>query len=103
MIKDTDEVHEVLHDTPQSAVNDPEFVWGEATDLTSGVAGYHVYWGTNPAGTASNWTDSPSYNPGPVEHGIYYLRVQSQDVAGNNSPWETLFIFRFEETAEQPE
>ena len=92
------ELHDVPNDTPQSEVNDPEFVWGEATDMASGIAGYHIYWGTIATGTASNWTETPGYDPGPVEPGVYYFRVQAQDVAGNTSPWETLFIFRYEET-----
>lgn len=90
------ELHGTLSDIPQSEINDPRFEWGEATDLISGIAGYEVYWGRNPEGAASNWTESPVYDPGPVAPGVYYLRVRARDVAGNFSPWETLFTFRYE-------
>lgn len=91
-----EELHDVPDDTPQSDVNDPQFSWGEATDLASGIAGYEVYWGSNSEGAASNWTEAPVYDPGPVKPGVYYLRVRARDVAGNTSPWETLFTFRYE-------
>jgi len=90
------ELHGAPNDVPQSEVNDPRFSWGEATDLISGIAGYEVYWGSNPAGAASNWTEAPAYDPGPVKPGVYYLRVRARDAAGNVSPWETLFTLRYE-------
>lgn len=92
----------VSSDVEQAEVNDPSFEWDRAVDMVSGIAGYEVYWGTNPEGTASNWTHSESYNPGPVSPGTYYLRARAVDVAGNRSPWHTLFIFRYAPGSAEP-
>ena len=93
---DARELHGVVDGSAQSDIHDPQFEWDDALDMVSGIAGYHVYWGTNSIGTASNWTDAPVYDPGAVEPGTYFLRVQAQDVAGNVSSWETRFIFIYE-------
>ncbi len=94
---DARELHGVVDGSAQSDIHDPQFEWDDALDMVSGIAGYHVYWGTNSIGTASNWTDAPVYDPGAVEPGTYFLRVQAQDVAGNVSSWETRFIFIYEQ------
>jgi hypothetical protein len=85
----------------QNTCSDPNFTWSGASDTGSGVAGYYYYWGIDPNGvSSSNWTQSPSYDPLPVGgDGIYYLRVQTKDVAGNTSSWATLFSFRYDNTA----
>jgi len=56
------------------------------------VAGYHVYWGTAISGTTpSDWTTAAGYDTLAVESGVpYYLRVQTEDQAGNQAetgPW----------------
>jgi hypothetical protein len=83
----------------QNTCNDPNFTWSGATDATSGVAGYQVYWGADPNGTATFWTTSPGYNPSAVDTGTYYLRVCTKDRVGNWSNWKTLFTFRYDNLA----
>jgi hypothetical protein len=64
-------------------------------DVSSGVKGYNVYWGLDPEGVSSAWTDVESWNPGPVAPGVYYLRLRTEDRAGNWSPWTTIFTFKY--------
>ncbi len=94
------ETHGVADDTWQGAVGDPAFTWSGASDAGSGVAGYYVYWGTDPGGTSSAWQVSAGYDPPAVpDPSVYYLRVQTEDDAGNTSAWLTLFTFRYDATA----
>lgn len=79
----------------QNITNDPAFTWSGASDALSGVRGYNVYWGTNPSGVSETWTADTAYDPGPVAAGTYYLRIRTSDHAGNWSPWETLFTFKY--------
>jgi hypothetical protein len=83
----------------QNTCNDPNFSWSGAADATSGVAGYQVYWGSDPNGTSAFWTTSPGYNPSAVSTGTYYLRVRTKDNAGNWNSWTTLFTFRYDNLA----
>jgi hypothetical protein len=83
----------------QNTCNDPNFAWSGATDATSGVAGYQVYWGADPNGTTTFWTTSPGYNPSAVDTGTYYLRVRTKDRVGNWSNWKTLYTFRYDDLA----
>lgn len=87
----------VQSDVWQSALNDPDFIWGGATDADTSVVSYNVYWGSNPDGTSATETTDGGYNPGPVAPGIYYLRVRTKDEAGNWSEWTTLFVFKYKE------
>ena len=91
------ETHGAGNNTWQRTVSDPAFTWSGASDGSgSGIAGYYVYWGTNPSGTSSTWRTSASYDPGAVTSpSVYYLRVQTKDNAGNTSGWQTLFTFRY--------
>ena len=83
----------------QNTCSDPNFTWSGADDTTSGVAGYHVYFGPSNTGTSTTWTTTTGYDPTAVSgSGTYYLRLQTQDNAGNWSEWETHFIFRYDET-----
>ncbi len=41
---------------------------------------------------------SPDYDPPAVDTGIYYLRVQTIDMIGNNALWTTLYIFKYNQT-----
>lgn len=67
----------------------------------SGVAGYQVYWGTDPAGTSfAPIQTGLAFDPLPLtDKGDYYLRVSVWDRAGNQSPWSTAFIIR---SSDQP-
>jgi hypothetical protein len=89
------ETHGAQSGVWQGAVNDPDFTWGGAMDVSSGVKGYNVYWGLDPEGVSSAWTDVESWNPGPVAPGVYYLRLRTEDRAGNWSPWTTIFTFKY--------
>jgi hypothetical protein len=62
------------------------------------VAGYHVYWGTAISGTTpSEWTTSAGYDAPAVSSGVpYYLRVQTEDQAGNQAEWTTLFTLLYD-------
>ncbi|MFC1937725.1 CARDB domain-containing protein [Chloroflexota bacterium] len=87
----------VADDTWQDAVSDPDFTWSPSSDNLSGLNGYSVYWGADMNGTSENYTTEASYSPGAVvDHGIYYLRVQAKDNAGNIAPdWVTMFTFKY--------
>ncbi len=93
------ETHEVQDGVSQEAVSDPNFVWSGAADAHSGVDDYHVYFGPSITGTSTITTSSPAYDPpaltGP---GTYYLRLQTKDVAGNLSAWQTAFTFILDST-----
>jgi alpha-tubulin suppressor-like RCC1 family protein len=84
----------------QNLVSNPNFTWSGAGDgAGSGVSGYHIYWGTDPAGTSTTWTTDSAFDPAVVESpSTHYLRVQTQDLAGSQSNWTTLFTFRYDAT-----
>jgi hypothetical protein len=84
----------------QNSVTDPNFTWSGHSDSLSGVAGFYVYWGTDPNGTSTTWVTSAGYDPPAVSSdGIYYLRVQTKDVAGNTSSWATIYTFKLDRGA----
>lgn len=85
--------------TWQNSCNDPSFTWSGAGDSTSGVAGYHLYWGSDPNGTSDYWTSSAAFDPGPVSDGAYYFRLRTRDNAGNWSAWTTLFVLCYDGSA----
>jgi len=85
-------------DVWQDNVTDPEFIWSGASDSYTSVAGYYYYWGTDPFGTSSSYTTSLGYDPPAVSTGAYYLRVKTQDSIGNNASWNTLYIFKYNES-----
>ncbi|GBR74949.1 hypothetical protein NO1_2034, partial [Candidatus Termititenax aidoneus] len=76
------------------------YTWTAATDDLSGVAGYYVYWGTDSGGTSTALQTGNSYDPSalPVA-GIYYLRVQPRDNAGNTGAWYTVLTYLFDPNA----
>ncbi|MFW9972983.1 MAG: CARDB domain-containing protein [Candidatus Odinarchaeota archaeon] len=82
----------------QGSVNDPSFNWSGVLDIHSGIAGYHLYWGSNPNGTSPIFISSTNYDPPALGTGIYYLRVQTIDIVGNNASWTTLYIFKYNQT-----
>ncbi len=93
------ESHGVQSGVWQNGVSDPSFTWGGAWDATSGIAGYYVYWGTDPQGTSGDFVSWEGYDPWPVPSpSTYYLRVAARDNAGNTAPWATLFVFRYDAT-----
>jgi len=66
----------------------PVFVWEEAADLVSGVAGYSCAFNTVAlyVPPASTTTTGLRYEPGATAPGVYYLHVRAVDRAGNASP-----------------
>ncbi len=75
-----------LHATPGVAV----VPWQPAGDALSGVAGYRVYIGADPAGTSEWFTPEPVVKTPPLTEGRYVVRVQTLDNAGNTSAWTTI-------------
>jgi hypothetical protein len=82
----------------QNTCSEPVFTWSGASDATSGVAGYYYYWGISSTGTSTSYTTNTSYNPSAVGEGTNYFRIRTKDNAGNISPWETMFILRYDGT-----
>lgn len=91
------ETHGVADNTWQDAVSDPAFTWDAPSDDLAGINGYYVYWGADENGTSDTYITVASYSPAFVtDHGIYYLRVRTQDNAENVAPdWVTLFTFKY--------
>ena len=90
------EVGGAQSDAWQSEVSDPSFTWSGAADADSGVSGYRIYWGQSESGVPSVPTASASYDPAAVASGTtYYLRIETLDTAGNVSPCQTAFIFKY--------
>lgn len=89
-----------VDNTWQNTCADANFTWGGASDGTgSGVASYSYYWGSDPNGTASSSMLSPGYDPPAVtDPSTTYLRVQTQDMAGNLSAWAMLFTLKYDAT-----
>ena len=90
----------LLSNVWQRTVTSPSFTWSGATDPqgtgegVSGIRGYKVYFGTDPAGIPSTFQAATTYAPGTQGDGIYYLRVSTVDYALNESAADTLFIFK---------
>jgi murein DD-endopeptidase MepM/ murein hydrolase activator NlpD len=64
--------------------------WQPVSDSLSGLAGYRVYIGPDPAGVAEWFTSEPVVKTEPLAPGQYHIRVQALDYAGNASAWATL-------------
>jgi len=91
------ESHGVSSGLWQNFADDPYFSWGGAWDAASGIAGYYLYWGTDPNGTSDYFQPGETFDPWPVPSpSTYYLRVAARDNAGNPAPWTTLFVFRYD-------
>jgi hypothetical protein len=75
------------------------FVWSEGVDSSAGTAGYNVYWGGNAGGVADNFqVDTYFVPPELAADGIYYLRVQPVDKAGNKGSFKTLLTYKLDST-----
>lgn len=76
----------------------PHFVV-DAADAGSGIAGYHVYWGTSETADPAVWIDEPAYTASTLTApGVYFLHVQAEDNAGNRSAVSTfVYDFRLEQ------
>lgn len=88
----------------QKNQNKPTFTWNASTDAHSGLGGYQFYFGADANGTAvhfdvaANAARTLTPNNLGVATGTYYLRGRTWDTAANTSPWQTLFVFRYDGT-----
>ncbi|GBR74279.1 hypothetical protein NO1_1485, partial [Candidatus Termititenax aidoneus] len=86
------------------------FSWSPAEDNAangsagSGVDFYNVYWGTNRYGESiSGTTSNTRYTEMPCPAtGVYYLRAQPVDKAGNIGEWATLLTYDYTYTEPKP-
>ena len=85
-------------DVWQNFTADPSFEWSGAYDETSGVYGYFYYFGTDPEGTADQHTMEEAFDPAEMDDETYYMRVMTNDTAGNNATWVTLYTLRYDGT-----
>jgi len=86
--------------------DDTTFVWDIPSDPGgSGVKEHHIYFGMDPGGTGDNTVSIPQLAVGPMtEWGTYYLRINTEDNAGNRTGiwtvgegvWDTIFTYRFD-------
>ncbi len=84
----------------QNECNDPDLSWSGVYDIGDGIDGYDVYWGTAENGEdVNNWRDvsNPTFDPPQVTSGeTYFLRINTYDLAGNESGWESVFTFKYD-------
>jgi subtilisin-like proprotein convertase family protein len=91
------ETHGVVSSVWQNTVDTPAFAWNGASDGSgSAVKGYYWYFGDNLSADPATWTATAGCNPSAVSSGTYYLRVKTEDNAGNRSSPVTLFIFKYD-------
>ncbi|GBR72524.1 hypothetical protein NO1_0036 [Candidatus Termititenax aidoneus] len=80
-----------------------QVTWAAAEDVLSGnvrsgVRGYYVYWGSDPAGVVSTGLQtaaSTSNLAAMSAPGVNYLRVQTVDNVGNKSGWQTVLTYSY--------
>jgi murein DD-endopeptidase MepM/ murein hydrolase activator NlpD len=88
--------------TWQNTTNIANFTWPRAHDEGSGVQGYYVYWGLEPAYTSTVFISADAYqNLTPLcaanSACTGYLRLRSVDAVGNLAEdWNTVFILRYD-------
>lgn len=77
----------------------PYFSWSGAVDSETGVAGYYVYFGTNPNAdpqTDGNFqTENDYIVTTALNQATYYLRIKTKDNAGNISTAITGFVYTY--------
>ncbi|GBR76274.1 hypothetical protein NO2_0846 [Candidatus Termititenax persephonae] len=83
-------------------INRARFTWSPAVDYSGqGIDGYYVYWGPKENGESMSFSLTNSYDPPTCNNGkdtnegIYYLRVQALDGAGEKSLWTTVLTYRY--------
>lgn len=77
----------------------PYFSWMGASDVSSEIEGYYVYFGINDQSdptVAGEYQVKNSYLvTKPLSPGTYYLRIVTRDKAGNTSNPSTLFTYEY--------
>ncbi|MCP4650974.1 MAG: PQQ-binding-like beta-propeller repeat protein [PVC group bacterium] len=94
-------IDSLIDDTWQNDDETPYFEWSGATDATSGVSGYSVYWGTAIDGEPGLIQEQVVTTLGEVSatgDNTYYLRIRTFDFAGNYSDIVNLFTCKFDNT-----
>jgi len=92
----------ITNDTWQRTTNIADFSWPTPHDEGSGIKGYHVYWGTDPQGTSTDFITAAQYQgPAPLcganEACVGYLRLRSVDNVDNQAEdWSTAFVLRYD-------
>lgn len=87
----------------------PKFTLSGASDATSGIDGYWVYWGNSSSGSPTvdgSFQTGSTFNPTITSDNsgrTYYLRVRAKDEAGNlytnaDASVYTLFTYKFDVT-----
>ncbi|HEY1014516.1 MAG TPA: peptidoglycan DD-metalloendopeptidase family protein [Herpetosiphonaceae bacterium] len=76
-----------------AASDEASLAWRQSSDELSGVKGYQIYIGSDPAGTSDWFVETPEVEAGKLSPGSYVLRARAQDGAGNFSDWVTLQAF----------
>lgn len=108
-----------VSDTWQNNKYDPIFISFTGESDTNGIQGFYVYFGTDIAGTTTDWTITDNDNPDSFygTSGTRYLRVIAEDYAGlwadpdgagetctntnasraaDSDCWATIFIHKYE-------
>ncbi|MGB4801721.1 MAG: hypothetical protein WBV59_03615, partial [Anaerolineae bacterium] len=92
----------IANDVWQNITSTPNFTWPAPHDEGSGIQGYSVYWGDNPAGTSSSFSPANSFASATPLCGSSaactgYLRLRSRDNVNNEAEdWTTGFVLRYD-------
>lgn len=92
----------ITNDAWQRTSNLADFVWPVPHDEGSGIQGYSMYWGGDPAGASSSFITANGYQWGTPLCGtneacIGYLRLRSRDNVDNEpADWTTAFVLRYD-------
>ena len=86
------------HDTWVTAGGLAAWDWPDMSDSGSGLDGYRVYFGDDPAGSSAEVQGNSDYSTDITTDGIYYLRSQVVDLTGNTSLWTNLYTVRLDGT-----
>jgi hypothetical protein len=86
------------HNTWVQSGGSASWDWPDVSDTGSGLEGYRIYWGSDPAGTNTAIQANSDYSASISTDGIYYLRAQTVDLTGNTSAWIDLYTVRLDGT-----
>ncbi|MCZ7572731.1 MAG: hypothetical protein M5U01_29595 [Ardenticatenaceae bacterium] len=92
----------IASDTWQRTTRTADFTWPVPHDEGSGIKGYAVYWGADPAGTSTDFITASAFQSatplcGANQACTGYLRLRSQDNVDNIAEdWSTPFVLRYD-------
>lgn len=90
---------EIISNATWTNLSSPTFILIGATDNLSGVYKYYYYFGTDPAGIAITSTLGDRVSVAATTTGTNFLRIKTEDRAGNQSGWATLFTYKYDGAA----